>query len=91
MAGHAQRDCADQRRADGCEPQSDKQCQPRRQAQAYRQVGTGIGTNAHESSLPERGQAAHAGEQDQTQHRQHVDADVIELDDPKIGQRQKRQ
>jgi hypothetical protein len=88
---HAQRDRADDRGAQAGQREPDEQRDPGRQPGVHGEVGGGVGPDAHERRLPEGGEAAHAGEQHQAEHGQRVDADVVELDDPEVGQRQQGQ
>ena len=91
MARHAQRDGADDQRRRAADGQTDEQRQPRRQAGVQREPGTGVGADADKGRLPERGQAGHAGEQHQAHAGEAVQADVVQLGDPEIRQRQQGQ
>ena len=91
MTRHAQRDPAQQSRADGREQQADQQRQPGRHTGSRRQIRRGIGANAGEGRLTKRGHTADAGQEYHTNRHQGRHADVIGLNNPKWWYWQQRQ
>ena len=65
--------------------------QPGRQVTAGSQPGRRVSTEADEGRLPERGQAADAGQQHRAQRDQRRHADVVEQGDVELGQDQRSQ
>ena len=69
VARHAQRDPAQQQRGGDGEGQADPHREPGRDAVRQRQVGRGVGADADEGGLAERGQPGDAGQQHQADAR----------------------
>ncbi|ETH82122.1 hypothetical protein L559_2967 [Bordetella pertussis STO1-CHOC-0017] len=92
MPRQPQRDQPQQERHHGRHQQAHRQRQPRRDVVLRGEQCRGVGAQAHEGRLAERGQAAHAGQQHQPQRHHGGQADVVELRDPEFGRgRQQRQ
>ncbi len=91
VPGHAQGDGPHDQRAGGSDGQTDKQGQPRGHAGIQCQPCRRVRANPHKGRLAEGGQSCDAGEQYQTQAHQRIQADVVELHDPEVGQGQQGQ
>ena len=89
MPAHAQGDEAQRQRDGGGQRQTDAQSQPGREAVARRQPGGRVSAQADEGRLPEGSQAAHAGQQDQTDRDDGVQPDVVEQGDAEFRQHQR--
>ena len=88
VARHAQRQPAHHECTDGGDGQPGKHRDPRRHPHVHREVGAGVGPDAHKRCLAEGGEPTHAGQQHQAHAHQAVKPDVVELRDPEIGQGQ---
>ena len=72
-------------------PSAKQQAEPGRGAVRRRQPGGGVGGDADERGLAERGGAADAGEQHQAERDQRADADVVEQRDAELAEPQRRE
>ena len=85
VAGQPHGDRADQAGGDHRHGQRDRQGQPWRDAEMHGEHAGGIGAEADKGGLAERGHAADAGQQHQTDRDQAGNADVVEQRDPVVG------
>ena len=72
-------------------PSANNEAEPGRGAVRRRQPGGGVGGDADERGLAERGGAADAGEQHQAERDQRADADVVEQRDAELAEPERRE
>ena len=90
VAAHAQGEETQHHRHHHHQRLADEQRDEGRQARVERQISRGVGAHADERRLAERGQARHPRQQHQPQPDLGIQADVVELGDPKLGDGQQR-
>ncbi len=90
MPAEMQRDVAEHERDNAGQHDAGKQSEPGRPAHRRRQIRGRVGADADKGRLPERGDAAAAGQQHEAERHQRVDADIVhQRDDEAV--RQQRQ
>ena len=90
VAAEAQGQDADRQGRQAGEGEREEEPDPRRGAVRRRQPGGRIGSDADERGLAERGGAADAGEQHQSERDQRADADVVEQRDAELAEQERR-
>ena len=84
MALHSQRDETERQRNQQRDREPDGEREPWRSAGLGREVGSGIGADAHEGGLPERRLPRHPGQEHQSQCDDAVQPDVIAERHPEL-------